>query len=287
MTLEQLEQYRLDKLIEIKNCKNNNTSVWKGIALIIFVPILGIYLSRKHFGLKYKEKNNIEIQFKTKFINTILEGRFNDGQYFPKSGIPLEIVNNTGFFKTPSIYKSEDLIVANYEGIKFRIADIEMKKMDRRNDYTYRTYVKGRFIIIDFDRKFNEILKIVERTALSNSGNIGQGLNKVDMESEIFNDKFVIYSSNPQFAFYILTPQMQEKLLELERKFHGTISYAFNEGRFYIGINDGSEGLHANIKIPVTQQIKPITLQIDLSAIIINELKFATATKFKERIDGN
>ena len=85
-------------------------------------------------------------------------------------------------------------------------------------------------MVFDFKREFNQVVKVLETRGLG--ANV-RGLEKIDTESINFNEKFDTYTSDSLTAFYVLTPQIQEKLLELETKFKGSIFFAFMNGKFY------------------------------------------------------
>ena len=134
-------------------------------------------------------------------------------------------------------------------------------------------------MIFDFKREFNQVVKVAESKYL---GLNTRGLEKVETESVDFNKKFSTYASDPVTAFYVLTPQIQLKLLELETKFKGSIFFAFMKGKFYVAICDNVSILDVNASKKVTQNTLDILVsQLSVPASVINELKLDSA-KYNE-----
>ena len=81
------------------------------------------------------------------------------------------------------------------------------------------------------------------------------------------------YTSDPLTAFYVLTPQIQLKLLELETKFKGSIFFAYMDGKLSVAITDGISILDINASKKVSlETLKILESQLILPASIINEL---------------
>ena len=74
-------------------------------------------------------------------------------------------------------------------------------------------------------------------------------------------------------AFYVLTPQIQLKLLELESKFKGSIFFGYMKGKLFVAITDGVSILDINASKKISENTMAILeSQLILPASIINEL---------------
>ena len=74
-------------------------------------------------------------------------------------------------------------------------------------------------------------------------------------------------------AFYVLTPQIQLKLLELESKFKGSIYFAFMHGKLYVAITDGISILDIDASKKISEKtMEVLESQLLLPVAIINEL---------------
>ena len=205
--------------------------------------------------------------------------------YNPNVGIHLEALLQPGFFARPDRWFLEDYLKASYDDVEFEMCDFTFQERHVTTDskgnrrVTYVTYAQGRYMIFDFTRDFNQILKVVENAYL---GLNSRGLEKIETESIDFNKKFKTYTSNALTAFYVLTPQIQLKLLELESKFKGSIYFAYMRGKLYVAIADGVSILDINASKKISlDTLKYLESQLNLPASIINELglsdpKFAT-----------
>jgi len=95
-----------------------------------------------------------------------------------------------------------------------------------------------------------------------------------------FNDKFLIYTTNEKFFYYLINPIFIEKLLRLENKRPGKIYFCITENMLHIGINDNSNIPQFDFKQRITSKIYD-SIKDDISFVkdIINilgldEIKF-------------
>ena len=72
-------------------------------------------------------------------------------------------------------------------------------------------------------------------------------IEKVSVESEEFNQKFSIYTSNGEEAFYLLTPHFMEKLFEIERRYEGRCLFGFVCGQLHIAIDSRKDHFVLNL----------------------------------------
>ena len=287
--LKEFEEYRE------KACKSANKLMYTGIALSVvgvigmftFLPLLMILtvIGFILIGISSNQKSKISKEFKTKFVPELIKDLYPNASYNPSYGLSEGHILEPGFFKRPDRFYSEDLVTATYNGIPFEMSDFDLKERHvTRNSnggttVTYETYAKGRFMIFDFKREFNQVVKVAESKYL---GLNTRGLEKVETESVDFNKKFSTYASDPVTAFYVLTPQIQLKLLELETKFKGSIFFAFMKGKFYVAICDNVSILDVNASKKITQDtIDILVSQLSVPASVINELKLDSA-KYNE-----
>ena len=286
--LQEFEIYRK------KECKKANTFfICSGVLILLgcigfllFAPLVilffvGIILLICGFSVR----SNISKEFKEKFIIDIVKDIYPDADYYPKQGLDLSTILEPGFFKYPDRFHSEDYVGAVYNGVPFMMSDFtllerhESRSSNGGTTVTYQAYAKGRFMVFDFKRDFNQVLKIAETKYL---GLTTKGLEQIETESVEFNKKFKTYTSDSLTAFYVLTPQMQLKLLELESKFKGSIFFGFMKGKMYVAICDNVSILDINASKKVTEETLAILeSQLLVPAAIINELKL-DSDKFNE-----
>ena len=288
-----------EKMIEFEAyrkevCKKANKNIFIGLLLIclsvllaaIFIPFIILSIVGIIFiAIGSSKKTKLSEEFKNKYVVDMVKEIYPDSTYNPKGGIPLDQLLEPGLLTSPDRYHIEDYLKASYDGVPFEMCDFEFKERRTTTDgrghtsTTYVTYAKGRYMIFDFAREFNQVLKVVENTYL---GVTSKGLEKVETESVDFNKKFKTYTSDPVTAFYVLTPQIQLKLLELESKFKGSIYFAYLKGKMYVVIADGISILDINASKPIsTETYQILESQLLLPASIINELGLSSS-KYSE-----
>lgn len=278
----------------LKVCKKANTLLLVAILCIVVgvgllmltgypISFLFVLVAVILIMVSSSMKSKLSKQFKNEFIIQLVKDTYPNGVYNPGCGIDLEEMLTAGFFKRPDLYKVEDYLAAEYDNVPFEMCDFDFKEKHVRRDsngntrITYETYAKGRYMIFDFKREFSQVVKIVENAYLGLNKN---GLEKVETESIDFNKKFKIYSSDSLTAFYVLTPQVQLKILELESKFKGSLFLAYMKGKLYVAIVDGVSILDVNASKKVSlETLKMLESQLLVPASIINELGLSS-TKF-------
>ena len=75
-------------------------------------------------------------------------------------------------------------------------------------------------------------------------------LEKVEMEDVNFNKRFVVRSTSPHDAFYVLTPQMMQRLTYLEQTY-GRITMVIVNGKLYIGIDNRMDSFDPQYMKPI------------------------------------
>lgn len=288
--LKEFEIYRQEK------CKKANIMLYIGIPILV----IGIIISVSDiapFGFIFviagfvlilvnvTIKAKISKEFKDKFVPSIVQSVYPGAIYSPKWGLSEAEIMEPGFFKRPDRFYSEDLVKATYNGILFQMSDFDLKERHETRDkdgnvkVTYETYAKGRFIVFDFKREFNKVLKIVQSRSF---GIRMSGLNKVETESIDFNDRFHVYSSDDLTAFYVLTPQVQVKYIELDEEFKGTLYFAYMNGKFYMAVCDFKSILDINASKKISEKtIEFLNQQLTVPKRVIEKLGL-DKTKFNE-----
>ncbi|MDY0277232.1 MAG: DUF3137 domain-containing protein [Acholeplasma sp.] len=250
------------------------------IPLIFIAFILGVVGIIFSSIMMNDSKNEFESVVKNQFINEILKQNFKDYSYDKNRKISISEINNVGLVRKPDRYTGEDLIQGSYGSTNFQISDVvlEEEHTDDKGNTSYVTYFKGKWIIYQLEKNFNNTLKITERTKPS----ITKGLRKFETEMHEFNKKFSIYASDQQFFYYVINAYMIDTLLRLEKEHKGRIYYALDNNKFHVAINDNSDFLKLNIKDPVNMEtIKTFEEEISFIKRLVDELKLSDV-KFRK-----
>ena len=204
----------------------------------------------------------------------------------PKSCFPLQTILKPGFFAKPDRYLGSNFIQAKHDGIYFDCCDFNLQRREETRDskgnttVTYVTYSKGRMFHFVFERKFQKDLMVVEKSWFGTPR--GKRLTKCETEYLEFNKKFAVYTSDDQFVFYILTPQIQEKFLDLEKRNCGQFYFALLNNEIYLALENNCVFPQPSLKTPLDPEtLKGLGEQFAMPALVIDELGL-TKNKYKE-----
>lgn len=224
-------------------------------------------------------QNNFRKNYLNKISSQVLSQVFPDYKFNPKAGMDIREILYPGFFVQPDKWQSSNLMEASYSGIPFRVSDYNLMKRERRTDskgnayYVDVTYAQGKMYRFRFTKNFKAIVKVLEKSGAVSFGSAG--LQKCETEFIAFNEKFVIYASDQMTVFYILTPQIQEKILELETLLQGQFYMAFINNELYVAANSNGEDFYKfKFSKPITiDSVRSIISAIIIPATLIDNLK--------------
>jgi len=249
--------------------------------IFLFVTLIGFILVIVAVSKKNKYQKNvlalIEASVDKELYTNVKKNR--------SAGFPLKMLLEPGFFASPDRYNASNYMSAAYGDIRFERADFDLQRREETRDskgnvqVNYVSYAKGRMFHITFEREFHQRMMVVEKSFLGTPK--GKGLEKVETEFLEFNKKFAVYSSDQQFVFYVLTPQIQEKFLELEKKNSGKFYYAVINNEIYLALaNNGSYPVPP-LNEPLSEgRAMVLAEQFTVPAMIIDTLGIAK-NKFK------
>ena len=209
--------------------------------------------------------NKFNENFKSKYvIQTInkIKG-FDDLRYYQKNGFSWEDVRNMAVIDCGDkrYFESEDLLFGIYDDIRFKISDVTTKKMVRGNKKNrIKEIFNGQIIcIFHFDnmKVSNGYLQIFEKEFLSNMSG-WKAEHEIHTENECFNKRFSVYASDEHNAYYILTPQRIEKIMDFADNINGQVSLVFIDDKLFVAARRESM-FDAAMNEPVsTQTVKII-----------------------------
>lgn len=203
--------------------------------------------------------------FKQYVVVPTLSELYDNLEFRHKEGLDKNIVYNTGLVAKGNTYKSNDYMRASYKGIGFVCADVDVENVTSNGKSTTTvTYFKGKWMIFDFAAAYNKYLSIREKQFFGSttSGrslfNIFSDLpntKKVKFESIKFNEEFEVFSSDEQFAFYIVTPVFMESLKMLKEAIDGQLTVGFINGKLHIAVDSRNDQFEHSIFVPITQAV--------------------------------
>ncbi len=221
------------------------------VMLAIFCLVISIGVVAFFFFKAFDQKKKLKELLKDKVITSLVENEFENGVYMKNTCLPIEVINEAGLIKKPDRYHGEDYVEGIVDGVFFQTSDVDLKERRVRSNgktttVTYETYFKGRWYTFDFHKDTTGVLKVIESSFKLFDG-MFSSFKKFKTESIEFNKKFSTLSNDEQMVFYILTPRMITKILDIEASHNGKIYFGFLNGKLHIGINDNKDYLEPNI----------------------------------------
>lgn len=287
ITYEQLEEMR-------KRLRNKNILII--ILFIIFGFVIFSFYIKINFELlllflalyKFvsfiltrKDSKKYSLSFKNFFVKSSLIKTFNNLNYQPDCGIDKSIIASTNMMYMGDRYTSNDLITGSYKNIGFTQADvhIEDKRRDSDGDSYYVTLFRGRWMIFDFNKNFKANVQVSQKGFGNNKVKSlfsNDKLKYVEMESEQFNKIFKVYAVEPIDAFYILTPKIMERLMNLDEMNSGKLLLCFVDNKLHVGIYDNKDSFeHGSVfkKIDQEETVSNISEDIKKITMFVDELE--------------
>jgi len=210
----------------------------------IMVPVLIIYLIMN----SVKGYNNSDYtinDYKAYVIKKAIEGQVEGLVYEPRFGLPESVYSDLNVMRHGNRYHKEDLITGKYKNVYFVQSDLKVQYESNGEHDTTTTYFRGRWIAIDYPKKFNGTVVIIDNSFAY--GVKRKELEKIQLENPYFNDMFTVRASDIQLGYYLLTPQLVEKIMELKQSTNGNIVACFKNGYLHIFINDKKDSFEPNI----------------------------------------
>ncbi|MBR1674086.1 MAG: DUF3137 domain-containing protein [Eubacterium sp.] len=208
----------------------NNGKFWP---LFIFPVVFSIYL----FVNKKKVKNEFTSLYKKEVVEAVLNQHFTDVNYEWDEGFSSQFVSSMNIISSGNIYHSEDYLSASYKGVHFSQADVEIEEetTDSDGNTSRTTYFRGRIIVFDYPKRTDFVRTTSKKFRHVRHLRKGE-YQSLELENVEFNKNFYTYAKEGVDAFYLFTPPMMEKLLEIVRTY-GNVGLSCMEGRLYIAIN--------------------------------------------------
>lgn len=198
------------------------------------IAVIRLYYRKKAFVSKYKET------IVRKIINFI-DPSF---QYDPGSHISRTDYDASGLFiEKPERFKGDDYIEGKRDKTFFCFSELHTEhKVGSGKNAHWETIFKGLFFIGDFNKHFqgrtyvwsehNPQLNFLNKLFSSFAWNLA----RVKLESNEFESRFIVYSTDQVEARYILTPSFMERLSKLQDMMGQKTAFSFVNTNIYVAV---------------------------------------------------
>ncbi len=234
------------------------------ISLISVVVVIQAFRRMTEYSKEYKAL------YKSTFVTGMLSEFFDDVFYDWQHGFTEQAVREFGLVKLGNRFHTEDYLSASYKGIHFVQADVKVQyhSSSGKNSHT-TTYFSGRMFVFDNPLKKVFSVQVFSDNFKYRAGNPnGFRMNKVDLESVAFNKAFDVKAVQEIDAFYMLTPQMIERLTMIKNQY-GNLAVHFANDKILVGINCGMKAFDGSITRKIDYNTEREQARKD-SMVIIN-----------------
>ena len=212
--------------------------------------VLAIAIGRKDNWKGYRET------FKQVYVEHYLESVFTELRYEPRQCISRRDVEKTMIvpkrFRDNWRLAGNDYICGRYKQTRFQRSDLCLIYCFGKTNHSRKNTVvfSGRWMIFEFNKAFRSNVQIVQRgfcnTTRKRTFEMSDSLfDPVTLESADFNSRFRVYAKNEHEAFYLITPQLMERLQQLADRKGGKLFFCFVKNQLHIAIQSNKDSLEA------------------------------------------
>lgn len=215
--------------------------------------------------------NRFDKAFKNQYVLSLIQTQpgFTDLRYVREAGFNWDEIRNAAVVACgdKKYFTSEDLLMGNYEGIPFKFSDVTTQRLVYRNKKNrVEEIFSGQVLGFKQYNKLKESdghLQIFQKEFLSNiKGWTAE--HKIETDNALFNKKFQIYAADEHNAYYILTPQVMEKIIAFSEAIDEQIAITFRNDYMFIAICRTRSMFNPYVDKPVSQQTALILEDISI-----------------------
>ena len=232
--------------------------------IFLLIPILigGFYCNRVYFRHVDSNAKNYQKSYKEKVIGGIASRLYDGMVFMPEGGISEDEFRESGLYpRIPDSYSHEDGFAGKVGKTEILFSEVRATERVTETDAQGKTRTRtvtifnGLFLKADFNKNFNCWLTVKPDFAEKTFGWLGkkiQGFNPklIQLENPEFEKAFTVHGSDQVEVRYILTPDLQERLLNLRDSYGKDIRISFKNSNIYIAISDSSNWYEPDIKLP-------------------------------------
>lgn len=186
-------------------------------------------------------KGHIKEQLSRSVVPQVLSEIFDDVEYDAYRHISPEVIHASGAF--PFAYdkvSGGDYIKASYRGVGLELCDLMLEEEvqttstdsdgNSTSDTKTITVFVGQWLILDFHKELSADLGVFE--------GLRKQYDQIETENAEFNKRYGISCDSVHDAFYILTPNMMEHIMAMDRRAGGKVYLRFlREGKIHVAVH--------------------------------------------------
>lgn len=225
-------------------------NVWLCLTLVLLSAIsLAIFIVwniKSSSALNKKDNKSYTIEeYKAHIIKKAIGDKVSEIIYEPYCGLPQSVYCDVNIASRGNTYHREDLITGKYNNVYFVQSDLNVSSKNTGSEQRRTfTHFSGRWIVIDYPKKFSGTVIVKDKDFVGISRN---DLEVITLENPTFNEMFTVSTNDVQFGYYILTPQLVERFMELKQSSKGAIIACFKDGMLHIGIHNRENAFELDV----------------------------------------
>ena len=278
-------------------------AIWAVIAIIvtanISTPVLPIVASFVGFVITFliiyslfigKFRAEYERAYKSQVLTEVTKSIQPGMRYRPSEGISKAVFKSAGIYKSRiDRYHSEDLFIGDVGDTAVCFSEVKAERKDTSRDSkgntktSWHTIFDGVFFMADFHKDFSTWVTVEPDFAEKTFGWLGKKFQKmggsvVHLESPEFEKAFVVRGGDQVEARYILTPSMQENLLDLRRLHGDSLRLAFKDSKVIMGFTARENWFEPDFFKPSheVRQIEGFVLEMQACCSIVEMMNLNT-----------
>lgn len=265
-----------------------------GLFLVFPIGMIGVAIAHYHyFGIG---ADRYRMMFKERILRKLIKAVEPSVSYEPLMGITEETFLGSHLFDAqPDRYACEELMYGMIGDTKVKFSEVHAETKHTRTNANggSRTYweslFQGVFFIADFHKEFRHPVSVMPDVAEKHFGWIGKKIQKLGgglqtLENPEFEKCFVVRGVDAVETRYILTPSMQERLLELRGRLGKDLRVGFRDSHVWLAIPNETDWFEGSLKIPAGDRGQAMMLLRQLRSCfqIVEELDLNTRIWTKE-----
>lgn len=204
------------------------------VSLFVYLFVLGAIIQ---VCIAYKPQSQFKKAYKQGIVLGALQKVFTDITYDFERGIEKKVISDTKMIHMGNHYRANDYVKGKYKDIGFEMSDVEIEE-DQGKDTV--TLFSGQWFIFDFNKSFKADIQVRDIGFSSASVSWGQ-FQEVTLEDVQFHRMFWVYAKNQLDAFYVLTPQVMERMKKLKDMIDGNLLFCFIDNRLHIAVENNKD----------------------------------------------
>lgn len=189
---------------------------------------------------------------------------FSDIKYAAKQGLSFQELLRVRLIPNGSkhAFESKDYFEGVYDEVHFRASSVETYEASNASLAIFEGQVIEFSIFHQFKISETPIQIFPKKAAKMMKGYTFH--EKVETENEAFHNLFSVYAEDGHNAFYILTPQVMEDILEFAEITKNNVYMVFSNQKMYVGCEQMHNPFDAQVDVPIEEQSENIIMATEL-----------------------